>query len=401
MRTVEIGAYFNKFIARLNAFYSVHSAPQMESRLNSLPLDVRTEATELLSRLPAGDREEHLEAFEMQQNRLLCRDLVPALAVYVKANGGGEPGNRKLPVPTVAPRASEVGRSSFAAAAAPRAIVTEKPIKTFNEALPTQPGVLSDKRATDISVFSVVQEGYRCMDLSVAKRAVNLARRTESIGVELMKDMFAIDEGLIPGKIGSGGAAQDLAVIGRVVNEENETPLSVHSILIEGDVTRSLGRRAKLYVSECNGDYALFPGQVIGCVGRTLRGGEEFVATRVLSGLSLPETPTVIPHAIDSRPRYAEGPAHLTIASGPFTPKDVLNFQVLSDFAKYVSDYKPHCLVLLGPFLDAGNSAVASGCVFGPKGEPLAFEQVYDLEILPRLLLFTQSDLKEQDMVVV
>ncbi|ENN81389.1 hypothetical protein YQE_02205, partial [Dendroctonus ponderosae] len=51
----------------------------------------------------------------------------------------------------------------------------------------------------------------------------------------------------------------------------------------------------------------------------------------------------------------------VVVACGPFTVRDNLCFEPLSDLLQYVKEYKPHVLILTGPFYDENHQGVHNG----------------------------------------
>jgi len=353
----------------------------IQKRFAELSEDTRKAAEELLAMFPVGEREDHLEAFEMQIKKPLSKETVSALETYVRSNGG------KKQAAQPAPAAEAKFRSSFGGAAAGK-ISLEKPMKSLNEdTLPRVYGLMADKRNFQVEVINSVESAYRTMDLSIAKRSEAAGLRLEALSGKILPAL--IDEEVQAGRVGAGGSVALQAVVGRVCSEtEGEAGLNGHNLILEGDLTHSAGRRAKFYVSDCAGEFCLFPGQVIGVVGKSLRGGEEFVAQRIVPGL---EISSLKPATIEGRALYAGAPVHVTVAAGPFSPKDSLNFQVLEEISRFVVDYKPHLLVLTGPFLDSGNSVVSAGACFDGSGTPVTFEEIYAREIFPRLEILSRA----------
>ena len=54
---------------------------------------------------------------------------------------------------------------------------------------------------------------------------------------------------------------------------------------------------------------------------------------------------------------------HVMVAAGPYTTPDGLLYEPLKDLIELVKRDQPHCLVLMGPFLDAKNKDLQDGDV--------------------------------------
>lgn len=51
----------------------------------------------------------------------------------------------------------------------------------------------------------------------------------------------------------------------------------------------------------------------------------------------------------------------IVVASGPYTLQNNLTFEPLKDLLKYVCEYKPHVLILIGPFLERNHESILNG----------------------------------------
>ncbi len=74
----------------------------------------------------------------------------------------------------------------------------------------------------------------------------------------------------------------------------------------------------------------------------------------------------------------------LLVAAGPFNTLNSMDYQPLLDLLKVVKKEQPHAVMLMGPFLDRGNSIVKDGELFYPedsKGTDIRcaeYEDVFD-----------------------
>lgn len=48
----------------------------------------------------------------------------------------------------------------------------------------------------------------------------------------------------------------------------------------------------------------------------------------------------------------------VVIASGPYTTSDSMAYEPLKDLVGYIGTYKPHVVILTGPFMDSEHSKV-------------------------------------------
>jgi DNA polymerase alpha subunit B len=220
---------------------------------------------------------------------------------------------------------------------------------------------------------NVVESPYRWMDQKVQIRAEAAACR------------FEILENLITAEINrilSSSESPDLqSFVGRVLSESSEDikdpklPLNPHSIILES----SSGKyKVKLFLHE-SPDYILFPGQIVGAIGRLMGGGREMHAQKLICGAPVPP-----PAVIGGTPPSAA--VHVAIASGPYSPENMLIFDSISELeARVRSENAPDVLVLMGPFLDVNHPAVSSGIILDSFNRPATFEDIYREEIIPKL----------------
>jgi DNA polymerase alpha subunit B len=83
------------------------------------------------------------------------------------------------------------------------------------------------------------------------------------------------------------------------------------------------------------------------------------------------------------------------VVAGPFTTQDGLLYEPLKDLMDLVKRDQPHCLILMGPFLDARNEDLMAGdiCIetYSDKGSEYEF---FDYEDLTKLLMkYIQSEI--------
>jgi len=171
-------------------------------------------------------------------------------------------------------------------------------------------------------------------------------------------------------------AQSEVVLCGRIVCEGLEGRLNERSLLLEGSrASAGAGARVQLNVAECK-QLSVFPGQIVGILGRSGMTGTNFHARELLSGL--PPPPAISP--------AGDGSLHMMVMSGPYCLRDGLDYMPLEQALRHAAKEQPQVLVLLGPFVDAGNQKVAAGepTLPGDK-EPCTFEEVYTQHFLPKL----------------
>lgn len=139
---------------------------------------------------------------------------------------------------------------------------------------------------------------------------------------------------------------------------------SAASLLLEGDASASGGARAALDISLVPAA-RLFPGQVVAVRGFNPTGGR-LVARQIVTHIPPPRAAAgALPGAMDVDGAGGPG-AVVAVAAGPFTTADdPAGYAPLDALLAALAARRapPAMLVLLGPFVDAEQPAVASGAV--------------------------------------
>jgi DNA polymerase alpha subunit B len=228
---------------------------------------------------------------------------------------------------------------------------------------------------------------YSWMDESLEERATHRDAQLvamEAAVVAAMRERHQSadqEEELLTGTVGV--PTQSEAVLcGRVVCEGLEGRLNERSILLEGSRASSMGARVQLSVQGCP-HVAAFPGQIVGVVGRSGMAGTTFHARDFLPGLPLPAPPAE--GSSGAAPQQQEA-LHALVLAGPYCLRDGLDFTPLEQALEHAVRERPQVLVLVGPFLDAGNQKVSSGDTTLPgEDDPVSFEELYAQHLLPLL----------------
>ena len=230
-------------------------------------------------------------------------------------------------------------------------------------------------------VINTVEESYRWMDQTVANRAEAATIRGELLESKVYAQLEeSADLQIFVGRVMSD-TAEDL--------KDHKLPINPHSVVLQG----TSGRSVKLFLNECN-EYLLYPGQVVGVLGRMSTAGLH--AEKIVAGATIPEV------GFSEPSQTAAGPVHVTIASGPFSPENMLIFDAISDLEVRVRDHSPDKLILMGPFLDINHPIIACGIVQDSFGRPANFEDIYKEEIIPKLARLARAcDNARTELVIV
>lgn len=153
--------------------------------------------------------------------------------------------------------------------------------------------------------------------------------------------------------------------------------LTIGSLVIDGG--RRQPGRLRIRLGHPNlGALSLFPGQVIVCRGVNIS-GKSFVASSIftegaidrvpplfvwpsscLTRLTSSLTSSVAPSDIAARLLRHDRSLRVLAAAGPFTPTDTISYCALDDLLGRCKSVKPDLLILMGPFVDADNPAIAA-----------------------------------------
>ncbi|XP_049877465.1 DNA polymerase alpha subunit B [Pectinophora gossypiella] len=142
----------------------------------------------------------------------------------------------------------------------------------------------------------------------------------------------------------------EVAVAGRVECDA-DARLNPKCVVLQGTWEDSLSQVVPVDLDNLK-QYSLFPGQVVVVRGVNPR-GDRLVAHEVLSDAARP-TPD---HTADMM-NTLKGTISMVVATGPYTTSDSLAYEPLKDLVTYIATYKPHVVILTGPFLDSDHAKV-------------------------------------------
>jgi DNA polymerase alpha subunit B len=151
-------------------------------------------------------------------------------------------------------------------------------------------------------------------------------------------------------------------VCGRICCEAAEGKLNNSSVLLEGCVDDSNGRRVHLDLKDIS-SYSLFPGQIV-LVQGVNSSGRYMIAQRIIEGVPRPQplsTPAKLLEYHHSELYQGGAPVKVLVASGPFTTMQNLDFEPLDALLSKVFNDRPDVLILMGPFVDATHPLVKDG----------------------------------------
>jgi len=208
--------------------------------------------------------------------------------------------------------------------------------------------------------FKNVKDRYKFMYTGLKERARGLDDHLNAIQEQMCAMIKLPMEDLQP----VGIPSPDLVwICGRICTDSTgEGKINKQSVMLEGSLRDSHGRRVKLDLKELPG-YSLFPGQIVLAEG-ICASGREVNVKRLVEGSPL-ETPRTNPERLlefhHSNIYQGGEPLKVITAAGPFTTSDNLDYAPFVDLMKRIIRDKPDLVVLLGPFVDCSQPLLSSG----------------------------------------
>ncbi|XP_041969121.1 DNA polymerase alpha subunit B isoform X2 [Aricia agestis] len=142
----------------------------------------------------------------------------------------------------------------------------------------------------------------------------------------------------------------EILVAGRI-DCDADARLNPKSVILQGTWEESLSQSVPVDLDSLK-QYSLFPGQVVVLRGVNPR-GDKFIPNEVYADASRP-----IPDPKVDMMNVLNGTLSLVISSGPYTTSNNLAYAPLKDLITYINDYKPHVVLMTGPFLDCEHTKV-------------------------------------------
>lgn len=240
-------------------------------------------------------------------------------------------------------------------------------IVKFNETLPHRgPFIRSSSlplgsrciiKLKNIDDFSNILENYRYMFTPLEERALSIEKHLLAVQEQMMKSIDLTE--LSP----LGTPSQSTVwVCGRVCKDAEEGKINSTSVLLQGSIFESSGKRVLLNLTDIP-QYSLFPGQIILVEGNNPH-GREFFAKRIIEGIPRP-LPKTSPEKLlefHHSSYYQNGNAlNILVASGPFTTSDNLHYHPFDQVFQLIITRKPDLVILIGPFVDASQPHLKKG----------------------------------------
>ncbi|TRY49672.1 DNA dependent DNA polymerase alpha subunit, inactive calcineurin like phosphatase subunit [Cryptosporidium tyzzeri] len=246
----------------------------------------------------------------------------------------------------------------------------------YNENLLRRKGCLTDKSFTKYYAERIVEnsEDSLWLDSDLESYSKEIDRRIQSLIDEIVSncsDLWIDEQGNKYPTIPIGETRKQAVVTLGAIGCDNEGNLNEQSVILLGTRASSSGNISQLKLGNVNGDFALYPGQVVAILGNTETdefGQNCILAKEIIGGLPPKPAETSLKELKNIPEFYAgkgEHPVQCMIFSGPFTTdKENLNYDYLNEILNYANIEKPHVLILLGPFIDVRNESIKKGDLF-------------------------------------
>jgi DNA polymerase alpha subunit B len=215
---------------------------------------------------------------------------------------------------------------------------------------------------TDIDdIFDNVRQRYRFMFTALDERA----RAMEKQMIK-MRDAICSLHNIDVNELQPVGmpSQNTVFVCGRICCEDASGRMNKSTIMLEGSLSESNGRRVQLDLQPLQ-SFSLFPGQIVVVEGVN-SSGRKMAAKQIFDGCPAPLVKTTASKLLEYHHStlYQNGKA-LTIvaAAGPFTTSDNLDYLPLSFLLSNMLSQMPDVIILIGPFVDVSQPLLTEGDV--------------------------------------
>ncbi|CAH7686099.1 DNA polymerase alpha/epsilon subunit B-domain-containing protein [Phakopsora pachyrhizi] len=205
---------------------------------------------------------------------------------------------------------------------------------------------------------------YKYMFEKLSDRSDVLDRQIEDASL-ILAERYGIEEWSDPSVV----RQDDVWAVGRVCPEVQDSKITEQSCWLETSRLRGHGRRIWLKwdndlkargVEAGEAGIGLFPGAIIGVRGRN-GGGNYFSVNEILS-MPTSKTPKSAPEDLIKMSSSLNSlPISFSVACGPFTWDDDLEFLPFESLINQLTKEKPDLLILLGPFIDINHPFIKAG----------------------------------------
>lgn len=225
-------------------------------------------------------------------------------------------------------------------------------IESLNaDQVPNKLTTVPNKSIRIVGHFKKDRYKYRTMNLKLLDIADYLDEKIE-IFTEVVAKAFNLEDSQFSDP--TRQSQSEIYTVGRIVPDSplsTSNDLNLHSLFLETSRISGFGIRVKLDLSDVK-DYSFFPGQIVAFKGIN-SSGDTF---KVLENMKLPYlgAPTHDYEDIEEFTNIVgDDNLKMIITSGPYHPKNSLDFSKLEKFITHINEnVKPDVVIMTGPLID-------------------------------------------------
>lgn len=224
-------------------------------------------------------------------------------------------------------------------------------IESFNSHIADKETTILNKNIKLMASFNPKKYDYRTMNLKLLEIADYYDERIDAF-TRIVADSYNLEDAQFSDP--TRQSQSEIYTVGRIVPDSplsSSSDLNVDSLFLETSRSSGFGCRIPLDISNIS-KCSFFSGQIVAFRGINST-GKSF---KVIENLKLPYLGTASYNSNEIE-NFADiiGDDNLkiSIASGPYHPKNSLNFSHLENFVNNMNqNVKPDILILMGPFID-------------------------------------------------
>jgi DNA polymerase alpha subunit B len=224
-------------------------------------------------------------------------------------------------------------------------------IETFNPDIPEKPTRITNKTIKLAANFLKNKYNFRTMNLKLLEIADYLDERIDNF-TQIVADSYKIEDSQFADP--TRQSQSEIYTVGRIVPDSplsSSSDLNLDSLFLETSRSIGFGCRIPLDVSNIS-NFSFFSGQIVAFRGINSTGN----CFKVIENLKLPYLGSTS-YSLDEVQNYAniigDDNLKIVITSGPYHPKNSLNFSHLENFVSHMNNnVKPDIIIMMGPFID-------------------------------------------------
>lgn len=236
--------------------------------------------------------------------------------------------------------------------------------------------------------FDAAKYKFRTMAMKLLESADVLDDQIDTLSLQMVAqhkdtDLLQLGNPCVPSQF-------EIVCCGRIVPDSPLYDTMAHvtlndkSLFLETSRLGGIGQRIPLDLSGLE-EFSLFPGQIVALRGRNPT-GRAFIVREVMP---TPDIGTPVSSAAELA-EYRHGGHRTVVVAGPYSNQNKLDYLKLEALVERINlEIKPQVVIMLGPFLDVSNTAVAAGDVEIPSlaanKQPRNLDELFKLAVVPVL----------------